>query len=112
MGAPSDEQIDEIIACGLANRWSEDRMLQHLATLERMTDEELAAIGVFPPPPESGMSPSMSPSPADVLSPSRGVAPRGGRPRRSQSGGSGSAKGRPCRGAWLALRSPESTQSR
>ena len=27
MGAPSDEQIDEMIAYGLANRWSEDRIL-------------------------------------------------------------------------------------
>ena len=97
MGAPSDDQIDEIIAFGLANRWSEDRILQHLATLERLTDEELAAMGVFPPP-ESKMSPSMLPSPADALSPSCGSAPRGERPRRLQSGGSG--------------RTPESTQSR
>jgi len=53
MGAPSQEQIDEAIAWGLANRWSEDRIVRHLATLERMTDEELAAIGVFPPPPRN-----------------------------------------------------------
>jgi hypothetical protein len=49
MGAPSDEQIDSMIAWGLANRWSEAAILKRLATLERWTDEELAAIGVYPP---------------------------------------------------------------
>ena len=43
MGAPSDEQIDEMIAWGLANCWSEARILRHLVTLERLDDEELAA---------------------------------------------------------------------
>lgn len=79
MGEPSREQIDEAIAWGLANRWSETRILKHLMTLERMTDEELAAIGVFPPPPkENNPSPSMSPSPARPLSPSRAHAPKAG----------------------------------
>jgi hypothetical protein len=51
MGEPSREQIDEAIAWGLANRWSEQRLLKHLATLERMTDEELAAFGIVAPEP-------------------------------------------------------------
>jgi hypothetical protein len=50
MGAPSPEQIDECIADGLARRLSVREILELLAGLERMTDEELAAIGVFPPP--------------------------------------------------------------
>lgn len=62
MGEPSAEQIDEAIARGLANRWSEARILRHLLTLERMTDEDLAAMGIFPPPPKAGSaSPQMSP---------------------------------------------------
>ena len=47
MGAPSDDQIDEAIAWGLANRWSEARIVRHLATLERMSDEELARVQRF-----------------------------------------------------------------
>lgn len=56
MGAPSPEQIDEAIAWGLANRWSDKEIVKHLATLARMTDEELAAVGVFvrPAKPEPG----------------------------------------------------------
>jgi len=49
MGAPSREQIDECIADWLARRLSERQILKDLLTLERMTDEELAAIGVFSP---------------------------------------------------------------
>ena len=60
MGAPSDEQIDEAIARGLAHRWSEARIVRHLATLERMSDEELAAFGVYPPSGGGKASPSMS----------------------------------------------------
>lgn len=82
MGAPSDEQIDEMIAYGLANRWSEDRILEHLASLERWTDEELAAIGVFPPPARPAqVSPSMSPSFEARVSPSSASVP-GARARR------------------------------
>jgi hypothetical protein len=47
MGAPSREQIDEAIADGLARGKSEDAIVEHLATLQRMTDEELAAVGVI-----------------------------------------------------------------
>jgi len=47
MGAPSREQIDECVPDGLARRLSERQILKDLLTLERMTDEELAAIGVF-----------------------------------------------------------------
>jgi hypothetical protein len=46
MGAPSQEQIDECIADGLARQLDEDSILAECAELERMTDEELAAIGV------------------------------------------------------------------
>ena len=60
MGAPSDAQIDEAIAWGLANRWSEARIVRHLASLERMSDEELAAVGVYPPSGRGEASPSMS----------------------------------------------------
>jgi hypothetical protein len=77
MGAPSQEQIDEMIAWGLANRWSDERILKHLATLERWTDEELAAIGVFPPPARPAeASPSMSPSTKARVSPSSASVPR------------------------------------
>lgn len=77
MGAPSDEQIDQAIARGLANRWSEDRILRHIATLERWTDEEFAAIGVFPPPAKPAeVSPSMSPSFEARVSPSSASVPR------------------------------------
>ena len=89
MGEPSQEQVDEMIAWGVANRWSEERILEHVAALERMTDAELAAIGVFPPPPkDKHLSPSMStsPSPAVTLARSRAEPttarrrpPRGGR---------------------------------
>lgn len=77
MGAPSQEQIDEAIDRGIANRWSEERILKQLATLERMTDENLAAIGVFPPPPKATVpSPSMSPLIEARVSPSSASVPR------------------------------------
>lgn len=56
MGAPSQQQIDEAIANGLARNLSEDEIVEHLATLERLTDEELAAMGIVPvehSPPET-----------------------------------------------------------
>ena len=84
MGEPSQEQVDEMIAWGVANHWSEERIFEHVAALERMTDAELAAIGVFPPPPkDKHLSPSMSTSPSAPLSPSRGHAPN----RRQRGGG-------------------------
>ena len=87
MGAPSPEQIDEAIAWGLANRWSEERIVRHLATLERMSDEELAAVGVFPPRPnESAPLPSRpawpSPSIPRPRSPSTAPSPRAGAARK------------------------------
>ena len=48
MGEPSRDQIDEVIADGLARGLSEEAIVWTLATLERMTDEELAEVGVFP----------------------------------------------------------------
>jgi len=48
MGAPSREQIDEAIADGVARGLSEDDIVKNLAELERMADEELAAMGIFP----------------------------------------------------------------
>ncbi len=48
MGAPSQDQIDEAIADGFARGWSEEAIVMHLATLERMTDEDLAEVGVLP----------------------------------------------------------------
>ena len=62
MGAPSREQIDECIADGLARRLSEREILKDLLTLERMTDEELAAIGVFPPA-DKGHKPEVADEP-------------------------------------------------
>ena len=61
MGEPSQEQIDEAIADGLARGVPEDELVRHLATLERMSDEELAAIGVFPPPPPAKVDTSGPP---------------------------------------------------
>ena len=83
MGAPSPEQIDEAIAWGLANRWSEERIVRHLATLERMSDEELAAVGVFPPRPDESAPPAWtSPSIPRPMSPSTAPSARAERPRR------------------------------
>lgn len=65
MGATSQDQIDEAIAWNLANRSSEDRIVKRLATLERMTDVELAAIGVLPPPPKPDLSLSQVMKPSD-----------------------------------------------
>jgi hypothetical protein len=53
MGAPSQQQIDEAIVSGLANGWSEGRILRHLQTLERMTDEETDAYWNLPSPPRA-----------------------------------------------------------
>jgi len=50
MGTPSQEQIDEAIANGLALRQSEEEILATLLGLERMSDEELAAVGVIVAP--------------------------------------------------------------
>jgi hypothetical protein len=87
MGAPSDEQVDEMIALGLAHRWSEERILKHVAELERMTDEELAAVGVFPPritaPAPASVSPSMSRPVRPQLSPSSTPRPRAARPAKA-----------------------------
>ena len=48
MGAPSQDQIDEAIADGLARGKSEEAILAQLGTLERLSDEELAANSVHP----------------------------------------------------------------
>ena len=48
MGAPSQDQIDEAIADGLARRMDEGELVQRLAELERLSDEELAEMGIFP----------------------------------------------------------------
>jgi hypothetical protein len=46
MGAPSQEQIDEAIAAGIAEGLSEEETLMALMALERLSDEELAAYGI------------------------------------------------------------------
>lgn len=48
MGMPSQQQIDEAIADGLARGASEDELVERLAGLSRMTDEDLAALGIVP----------------------------------------------------------------
>ncbi|QNM83901.1 hypothetical protein H8M03_06225 [Sphingomonas sabuli] len=50
MGAPSREQIDETIAAGLAAGDDEDTIFAALTDLHRLSDEELAAIGVVAAP--------------------------------------------------------------
>lgn len=47
MGAPSPRQIDEAIADGVARGESEAAIAEHLETLERLDDDELAAFGVY-----------------------------------------------------------------
>jgi hypothetical protein len=47
MGAPSQQQIDEALADGLARGEPEEVLAERLASLERLTDEELAEFGVF-----------------------------------------------------------------
>lgn len=48
MGAPSQRQIDEAIAHGLASGLSEDEIAEEVMGLSRMSDEELGEVGVFP----------------------------------------------------------------
>ncbi len=50
MGAPSRKQIDEAIAQGLARGDSEDAIVAEVGSLSRLSDDELAAMGIFPPP--------------------------------------------------------------
>ena len=47
MGAPSQQKIDEVLADGLARGEPEEALAERLASLERLTDEELAGFGVF-----------------------------------------------------------------
>lgn len=47
MGAPSQQQIDEAIAEGLARGEDEEAIAARLAVLERISDDELAAVGVY-----------------------------------------------------------------
>jgi hypothetical protein len=83
MGEPSREQIDRAIAWGLANRWSEGRILKHLAGLSRLNDEELAAYSGIPLEEvrKRSLSPSMSPAAGTQLSPSILRIRRGDRSR-------------------------------
>nr|MBA3243033.1 hypothetical protein [Acidobacteriota bacterium] len=48
MGAPSQEQIDEAIADGLARRDPPEVIEADVLGLSRMTDAELAAMGIVP----------------------------------------------------------------
>jgi hypothetical protein len=50
MGAPSQQQIDDCIADGLARRDSEDVIFERCRRLQRLSDEELAAMGIRPAP--------------------------------------------------------------
>lgn len=60
MGAPSRQQIDDAIAHGLARGDSDDEIVEDVASLHRMSDEELAEFGVIVPPaqPESEARPA------------------------------------------------------
>ena len=49
MGAPSQQQIDDAIADSLARGEDEDMILRRVSTLTRLSDEELAAMGIYPP---------------------------------------------------------------
>ncbi len=53
MGAPSQQQIDDAIAGGLARGEDEDAILDEVSTLTRLSDEELAAMGIGPAPERS-----------------------------------------------------------
>lgn len=66
MGAPSHEQVEEAIAAGLARGDSEEAILGEVSKLERMSDEELVAIGVVPSAPEPAppAPPQAAPPPA------------------------------------------------
>ena len=48
MGAPSQQQIEDAIAAGLARGEDEDSILDEVASLTRLSDAELAAFGVLP----------------------------------------------------------------
>ena len=50
MGAPSQQQIDDAIAEGLARGEDDDAILGEVASLTRLSDEELAAMGIGPAP--------------------------------------------------------------
>lgn len=67
MGAPSQEQIDDAIASGLACGLSEDDLVERIAGLERLSDEELAAFGVVAV--EHAPPGSVPPVPADDFPP-------------------------------------------
>ena len=64
MGAPSQEQIDKCIIDGLARGESEDEIYDRATTLWRLTDEELAAMGIGPAPERSETSAQQSKSSA------------------------------------------------
>lgn len=50
MGAPSQQQIDDAIAEGIARGESEEAILEQVESLQRLTDEELADMGIHPLP--------------------------------------------------------------
>jgi hypothetical protein len=52
MGAPSQQQIDNAIAEGLARGEDEDAILDEVSSLTRLSDEELAELGIHPACPE------------------------------------------------------------
>ena len=74
MGAPSRKQIDEAIAGGLARGESDEEILDEVASLQRMSDDELAAMGIGPAPERneaiaqqsasSASEPAVTPQPA------------------------------------------------
>ncbi len=70
MGAPSPKQIDEAIADGVARGENEAVIAEHLETLERLDDDELAAFGVYER--EDRTTPGKSP--AALVQPTTGLA--------------------------------------
>jgi hypothetical protein len=57
VGAPSQQQIEDAIAGGVAAGLSEEEIERNVAALERLADEELAALGIFPAPPRDPLEP-------------------------------------------------------
>lgn len=66
MGAPSRKQIDEAIAQGLARGDSEDAILADVGSLRRLSDAELAELGVVV---------GSDPAPALIAAPKSDIAP-------------------------------------
>lgn len=79
MGAPSRKQIDEAIARGLARGDSEDAIMSDVAALRRLSDAELAELGVVV---GSDPAPALIAAPAEASAPAIDFTPIPLMPRR------------------------------